>query len=241
METKRQQVYAIIAGVCFILLGVGLYDGPTIMTIIEYGVSVYDFFGALRTACSIVSGVFWIIGKKKFPFLLTTCMHCITQITHYLIRLLMLRLSTSYSLSFFDWYWIIFRLVAFLSFFIVIGVTYIPAAMEKPKSHAKCLAYFVPALFSLLVLLIDLLYSDWAFLISFDFYEDVLTILALFTSCLWLKERNTPIFQKKASAPAPAAPLIGRAERLQQYKDLLDAGVLTQAEFDAKKAEILHP
>ena len=72
-------------------------------------------------------------------------------------------------------------------------------------------------------------------------YEHIFILLALLMSGLWLKGYGTTAPKKESTAHAPAAPLIGRAEHLQQYKDLLDAGVLTQAEFDAKKAEILHP
>ena len=42
-----------------------------------------------------------------------------------------------------------------------------------------------------------------------------------------------------APAPAPAAPALDPIEALTQAKKLLDAGVLTQEEFDAQKARIL--
>mgnify|MGYP004576185655 CR=1 FL=1 len=230
METKRQQVYAIIAGVCFILLGIckGLYLGR---------------FGSLLTAiCSITSGILWLVRKKKLPFFLFACMYCVTQTVDYL-SILVVNYDAFFGVSFiwsFHWYTVrcVVGMIAFLAFLFVVIITYIPAAMDKPKSRVKNIVYFVPGFLMVLVLIIDPSGFDWDYLISYGFHENILPILALFTSCLWLKDCHTPIFQKKA--PAPAAPLIGRAERLQQYKDLLDAGVLTQAEFDAKKAEILH-
>ena len=42
-----------------------------------------------------------------------------------------------------------------------------------------------------------------------------------------------------APAPAAAAPALDPIEALTQAKQLLDAGVLTQEEFDAQKARIL--
>jgi Short C-terminal domain len=42
-----------------------------------------------------------------------------------------------------------------------------------------------------------------------------------------------------AAAPAPAAPPVDNVAQLVQLKGLLDAGALTQAEFDAEKAKIL--
>ena len=47
------------------------------------------------------------------------------------------------------------------------------------------------------------------------------------------------VFRAKqiASTPAPAA--ISGADELKKFKELLDAGILTQEEFDAKKKQIL--
>ncbi len=50
-----------------------------------------------------------------------------------------------------------------------------------------------------------------------------------------------PAYAPPAPAPAPvaAAPALDPIEALTQAKQLLDAGVLTQEEFDAQKARIL--
>ena len=42
-----------------------------------------------------------------------------------------------------------------------------------------------------------------------------------------------------APAPAPAAPAADSTEQLKKYKELLDTGVITQEEFDAKKKQLL--
>jgi len=48
-------------------------------------------------------------------------------------------------------------------------------------------------------------------------------------------------YQQQAPAPAPAAPTQeDKIEKLKQLKDLLDQGVLTQAEFDLEKQKILQ-
>lgn len=49
----------------------------------------------------------------------------------------------------------------------------------------------------------------------------------------------TPAAAPAAAAPAPAAPANDLAGRLGKLKTLLDAGLIDQADFDAKKAEIL--
>lgn len=46
--------------------------------------------------------------------------------------------------------------------------------------------------------------------------------------------------QKKSnSVPIVSAPTIDEADKLKKYKDLLDSGVITQEEFDAKKQQLL--
>lgn len=45
--------------------------------------------------------------------------------------------------------------------------------------------------------------------------------------------------QNDAAPPSPAAPEKTKAERLREWKALLDEGVLTQSEFDAEKKRIL--
>jgi membrane protease subunit (stomatin/prohibitin family) len=46
--------------------------------------------------------------------------------------------------------------------------------------------------------------------------------------------------QPQYAAPAPAAAQEDPVEKLKQLKDLLDQGVLTQAEFDLEKQKILQ-
>lgn len=41
------------------------------------------------------------------------------------------------------------------------------------------------------------------------------------------------------AAPHRAATALGTAEELKTYKELLDTGVITQEEFDAKKKQLL--
>ena len=43
-----------------------------------------------------------------------------------------------------------------------------------------------------------------------------------------------------APVAAPVAPVVDTVEELKRYKELLDMGILTQEEFDAKKAQLLN-
>jgi hypothetical protein len=49
-----------------------------------------------------------------------------------------------------------------------------------------------------------------------------------------------PQYAAAAPPPAPAAPTRSPAEQLTDLKKLLDAGVLTQEEFDVEKAKVLR-
>lgn len=56
----------------------------------------------------------------------------------------------------------------------------------------------------------------------------------------YVKRRVDKAKNPGASAPAAAAPALSVADELLKFKQLLDMGVLTQEEFDAKKKELLQ-
>ena len=63
-------------------------------------------------------------------------------------------------------------------------------------------------------------------------------LLNLISSLLVLGKQ--PVIDGMAAAPAePAAAGAGTADELKKFKVLLDSGVITQEEFDAKKKELL--
>lgn len=45
--------------------------------------------------------------------------------------------------------------------------------------------------------------------------------------------------QQPAAAPAPAAPVEDSIEQIKKLAELRDAGILTDAEFEAKKKQLL--
>ena len=55
-------------------------------------------------------------------------------------------------------------------------------------------------------------------------------------SKLLVERQNKPAAPAALGAPAPVA---STADELKKYKDLLDIGIITQAEFDAKKKQLL--
>jgi predicted Zn-dependent peptidase len=45
--------------------------------------------------------------------------------------------------------------------------------------------------------------------------------------------------KKQKTAPVVVAGTVSNADELKKYKELLDAGIITQEEFDAKKKQLL--
>lgn len=75
--------------------------------------------------------------------------------------------------------------------------------------------------------------------------------VAWFLVCLWIKKSTEPVkivfenenttLNTQAIETVPTSlDTIGGADQLKTYKELLDLGVITQEEFDAKKNEILN-
>ena len=54
------------------------------------------------------------------------------------------------------------------------------------------------------------------------------------------QQQQQQVQQQQAPQPAPGATQEDKMAQLQQLKQLLDTGVLTQAEFDAQKQKILQ-
>ncbi len=279
MESKKRRVYAIIAGVCFIVAGVleGIQTAIDVKHTIKYihsdkylhsGSDFFyqtsGFLGFFVAIISIVFGIVWLLKKKRLAFWIVGWVYCavcaVDAIVAMRLPLLSIRYSTGYSTELYmrELAGVISPIGKIIVSLLFLSILVLPriGIGQKPivslKTRFRHIYYITPALLSFLTVGAYILFRGnlrsfryWLYYPTSAIIGYLFVTAALLMGCLWLKDCdtrifNTPIFQKKAPIPAPAAPLIGRAERLQQYKDLLDAGVLTQAEFDAKKAEILH-
>ncbi len=70
-------------------------------------------------------------------------------------------------------------------------------------------------------------------------YYNYFEMLALFAAGLWLKEEVSPFkFLDKSSSVKQN--LLGGADQLKSYKDLLDSGIITQEEFETKKKQLMN-
>ena len=273
METKKQRIYALAVGVCFIIIGVleGIHAATDMYAISDTAPEILPavvptehthsaslqphlFCSVLVSLCACMLGVLWLTRKRTsvFGYVLCGCVYCVAGVvSRFSARSSGIHsgYGAAYSAPFNAGASVIY-IVAFGCFLLLFIATFI----TKPGVPLHSVVYFAPAILSAVTIVGGIgIYSPF-FASEEDMeclwnlvkhepvlYEHIFILLALLMSGLWLKGYGTTAPKKESTAHAPAAPLIGRAEHLQQYKDLLDAGVLTQAEFDAKKAEILHP
>lgn len=270
METKKQRIYALAAGVCFIIVGVleGIHAATDMYAIsdaapeplpavvsTEHTHSVspqpHLFCSALVSLGACALGILWLTRKRSSVFgnALCSCVYCLAGVvSRFSARSSGIHsgYGATYSAPLNAGASILY-LLAFGCFLLLFLATFI----TKPGVPLHSVVYSIPAILSAVTIVGGIgVYSP--FFVSEEdmeclgnvlkhepvLYEHIFILLALLMGGLWLKGYGTTAPKKKI--PAPAALPVGRAERLQQYKDLLDAGVLTQAEFDAKKAEILQ-
>jgi hypothetical protein len=50
---------------------------------------------------------------------------------------------------------------------------------------------------------------------------------------------HAPVRPQTVYSASTSTPVIGGADKLKMYKELLDSGIITQEEFDAKKKQVL--
>lgn len=93
------------------------------------------------------------------------------------------------------------------------------------------------------MLLSCLFYRSYGFVSIFE-------VVAVLFAGLWIKTKVTPaqdasvnenvtFHSQSVHSDSTPSSLIGGADKLKMYKDLLESGVITQEEFDAKKKQVL--
>lgn len=112
--------------------------------------------------------------------------------------------------------------------------------------------WFVPAAVLLLGYVIDWIkYFEFLSAIWTSMLASIVQITALLFAGMWVKEIVAPAeaspvneyatFNPQSINSTPASSsVIGGADKLKMYKDLLESGTITQEEFDAKKKQILE-
>ena len=81
--------------------------------------------------------------------------------------------------------------------------------------------------------------DNWGYCapISWLFYIEMLFLIA--TAVIALMKCSSKVKEEPLKVKVVSASNIGNADELKKYKELLDSGVITQEEFDAKKKQLL--
>lgn len=144
--------------------------------------------------------------------------------------------------------WNIYLLCNFCFFVAYAGVAALIILSLKGNAIVKK-SWFIPAAAMLLGYVVDWIhYEYFRYWVQMVFI--IMEIAALLFVGMWIKEDTTPAqatpvneyatFDPQAMYSAPASTsAIGGADKLKTYKELLESGIITQEEFDAKKKQIL--
>lgn len=155
-------------------------------------------------------------------------------------------ISIKYSLFRIAWQLFLLELVA-----LVICIAVIATAVLLYKKQIKEMKIVVSVLLALyaIITLIPNVYSAGLrfFEVSIHYFLGVLFVLLNIACCViaimqvqlsfQFKAQGVPSFSSQSSIVA--APQVSAADELLKYKELLDTGVITADDFEAKKAELL--
>lgn len=233
-ESKNGKLFAIIAAILFIGIGIyGIIISRKMVIEIEYytirwqTVAWWFFY--------ISMGVLLLIRKKHIGLLIPPAIAALLSVLNLIAYF---RFET------------LFTCVAWILLFVVFLLNVIPG-MNAGATKILC---FLPGGIYLI--------GDLIIWIQFGYFSDIgsgtgrvmiLTIIrvaAMVLAGLWLKETMYVVepsvnknqystFNPQSTMPQQNN-LIGGADKIKMYKDLLDSGVISQEEFNLKKREILE-
>jgi hypothetical protein len=233
-ESKNANLYPIIAAVCFTLYTVySVWNSVTRAVASDY----YSITWQTVTWWIIYGGLaaLLFIKKKNIGFVVAAGAGVLMELFY------MTQYFSIYNL------WVVVVYASLLALFMV---NVIPS-LEKSAHVTKILGFVPFALYLAYYLFIwakngcfsDLAYT-WKYIIS-----SLILVAGFLFAGMWLRETIVVPVATEAtnqySTFNPAATVsqqnssTGGADKLKMYKELLDSGAITQAEFDAKKKQIL--
>lgn len=215
---KENKIFAVLSGVLLIISSifeVGFYtmvhrpEGINVIAWIE-GINVITWIAMIIPA---VIGVTLLVGRINVATVVTLVIQVIIEI---------IDLIEWFSLN-----GIIALVIAIL--LLICGIMVI----SKNAKGAKILGFIPVGLFALKTIL-GLNLSVWLI-------WDILVVLSYVLFALYINsiqydetKNVNPVIAKSLNTAE-----IGKADKLLQYKELLDAGIISQEEFDEKKKQLL--
>lgn len=217
-NVKQGRKFALISAVCFLLCA--LYNIIPYIDSFYYGRPIKIAGYVLLWIGLIGLVVTLFLCNKKFVLIAT----CFTILGYCLRRFI-------YTINLYS----ILMILAYITLAII-------AFLSAKGNVIVTRIWFLAGAIYFLVCLIIAFDAGFNYLFNLSFLSMILESVALLFAGLWLKTDLTTVIQQTARNQAlkpDSLSVIGGAEKLKTYKELLDSGAITQEEFDAKKKEIL--
>ena len=234
-NAKSQKNFSLLAGIFFAILPLFtlMYY---VALMLRYGFisfrDILSFDYILFSSCFIGLSVITFMRKKALPFVIVSGIYA------------------SVHLYYVCTYFSIFDIISFLSYstlFFIALINCIPALHEK--TNIQKYICFIPSALIVLGLLMEIFSGYYSYFLGFVYLLLMLTeSAALLFAGFWLVDVRKPqaatenlTFVPYSAAPAvPVHDTIGGADKLVEYKKLLDDGIITQEEFEEKKKQVLN-
>ncbi len=224
---QKQETYAIIAGVIYIILAIFNF-------IIRYIFGDYNqLYQSIEPVLLIgMATTLFIKNKKAVAFAAgANALFCIIG---FALGIYNIFFGYPRITSFGLWtlLYVLFSLFKLFAYISLIIISVVP--FKKAQTIKKL--WYIPGVLFLLATIIHFFYSAyWV-----EILQLAVGSIALFLVGMWLKvDFYTAKEDVTPQATLSSSITIGDADKIMMYKELLDSGTITQEEFDIKKKEIL--
>ena len=238
-KNKKADKYAIISAIGFVLLAI-----QSMLWIIPFMVRGYygiPFAYVLIWVYYIAFAVLLFLRKRNIGFVIASGVYVFLTIIN------MIQDASFYTTL---------DVLTSVCLFVLILLNCVPPLTKKAKITKGL--WFVPGVLMLINTLIYYIYNYLAIIYNLGetfviIMIELIRVAAFILMGLWFKESYAATEEKddpKINTYAALDPytvdsnlagtaFVGGADKLKTYKELLDSGVITQEEFDAKKKQIL--
>lgn len=210
---KESKTYALVSAACFAILG------------------LYNIVNAIIARREYESAAVML----PFAFLLLVCLALAAAL---LLRRRPAVLAAAAAMALFDLYSLVisFGLPTLCGFLAYVALAALAALSQKENETVKKL-WFLPGALLLMGNLFGWVLGGYFSMLAYAWRAMLFSLVevgALTAAGWWIVAPD-----EEAKEPSAPRAVIGTADQLKACKELLDAGVITQEEFEAKKREIL--
>lgn len=248
--TKKSRAYSMIAAICFLFTAIAFLIDEIIKDVFFYQpfwpIDI-TFDTVIYLVISLVFAALLLNGKKNFGFVIVSILSVLWRLYNIVAN------YPDASIL------VIVSFIGYACLFVLMLFNCIPSLHD----NAKVIKYiwFVPsALIAVDVIISGIVFvitylpldgSYWYYLMYKWMLLGLVNVVSYFFIGLWLKTNYVEV--KAPTAETNSAKVfnnqmintphdditVGGADKIKVFKELLDAGIITQAEFDAKKKQFL--